>query len=162
MFLLWSAFLLLTGAIVYLSLQDGITAKEQMYKIVEYLQRYTEVDLKDKLGIEMADKDQLAYLLRQGGRTAAFFLLGILGTLSVHMTFRKVNWLGRTCMTSVCLVAIAYFTEKVKEYLPTRHFSREEMLLSIAAVILGFFFVSFITFLGSVLKAIRAWVQSVN
>ncbi|MBP3604932.1 MAG: hypothetical protein J6J79_12380 [Lachnospiraceae bacterium] len=147
--------MLLTGAIVYLSLQDGITAKEQMYKIVEYLQKYTEIDLKDRLGMESADRDQIAYLLRQGGRAVAFFLLGILGTLSVHMTFRKMNWLTKTCITSVCLVAIAYFTEKVKEYLPTRHFSREEMLLSIAAVILGFFFVSFITFLGSVLRAIK-------
>ena len=57
MFLLWSAFLLLTGAIVYLSLQDGITAKEQMYKIVEYLQKYTEIDLKDILEIQMETRE---------------------------------------------------------------------------------------------------------
>ena len=44
--------------------------------------------------------------------------------------------------------------EKVKEYLPTRHFSQKEMFISIAAVILGFVTVSFLTFLGWIIKGI--------
>ena len=152
LFLLWSTFLILMGVIIYLSIQDGIAAKEQMYKIVEYLQEYTEVDLKAKLGIATGDKDQIAYLLRQSGRVAAFFLLGILGTVSVHMTFKKMNWFAKTCITSFALVAIAYCTEKIKEYLPTRHFSREEMLFSIMAVVLGFLLVSAVTLLYHLIK----------
>lgn len=150
LFLLWSTFFVLTAAIVYLSLQDGNEAKDMMKKLIEYLGAYTDKEILSAWG----DADRIEYLLRQSGRAGAFFLLGILGTSAVHLTFRRCNWLVRTILATGGLTAIAYLTEKVKEYLPTRHFSQKEMLISIAAVILGFVTVSFLTFLGWIIKGI--------
>lgn len=145
---LWMSFFVLTVAILYLSLQDGIEAKAQMYKIIEYISRYVDVDV----SMQGEEVNQYIYLLRQGGRFVAFFLLGVLGTVAVHVTFRRVNWLFKTCITAAFPVALAYVTEKVKVYLPTRHYSRDEMLISIAAAILGFMLVSAITFIVWIIK----------
>ena len=151
LFLLWSTFLALTAVIVFLSLQDGNEAKDMMKTLMEYADAYVDKDTVSQIG----DANRIEYLLRQFGRAGAFFLLGILGTSAVHLTFRRCNWLVRTILATGGLTAIAYLTEKVKEYLPTRHFSQKEMLISIAAVILGFLTVSFLTFLGWIIKGIQ-------
>lgn len=150
LFLLWSAFLVLTAAIVFLSLQDGNDAKEMTKRFMEYAARYVDRELIEKLG----KGQQAEYLLRQAGRAGAFFFLGILGTAAVHLTFQKCNWFVRTILATGGLLAIAYLTEKVKEYLPTRHFSEKEMLISIVFVALGFWVVSFLTLLAWMIKGI--------
>lgn len=144
------------AAIVFLSLQDGIEAKEMMKTLMEYMSAYVDKDRVAGPG----DAQQTEYLLRQTGRAGAFFLLGILGTAAVHLTFRRCNWLVRTLLATGGLTAVAYLTEKVKEYLPTRHFSEKEMYISIAAVILGFLTVSFLTFLGWLIKGILRLLHS--
>lgn len=150
LFFLWSAFLVLTASIVFLSLQDGNEAKEMMKQLMEYFSDYVDRDVVAGLG----DAQRVEYLLRQAGRAGAFFLLGILGTVAVHLTFRRCNWIVRTILVIGGLTAIAYLTEKVKVYLPTRHFSEKEMLISITFVIMGFLFVSFITFIFGIIKGI--------
>lgn len=133
-FFLWSGFLFLTAVIVFLSLQDGDKAKMMTKVLMEWASQYVKEDL--LTGI--ADKQQAEYLLRQAGRAGVFFLLGILGTGAVHLTFRRLNALVRTILIIGVLTAIACLTEKVKLYLPSRHFSETEMLVSMAFVILGF------------------------
>ena len=150
LFLLWGAFLILTVAIVFLSLQDGVKAKEMMKVFMEYAAQYVDRELIAGLG----NAQQAEYLIRQAGRAGAFFLLGVLGTAAVHITFQKCNWFFKTVLATGGLLAIAYLTEKVKEYLPTRHFSEKEMLISIASVIAGFLTVSFITFFWWIIKGI--------
>ena len=147
-FLLWSGFLVLAGAILFLSLQDGIEAKEMMKSFMDLISRY----LDKNMVAESGDARQIEYLLRQSGRAGAFLLLGIMGTAAVHFTFRRSNWFVKTLLSISGLLAIAYFTEKVKVYLPTRHFSEKEMLISIVFVILGFFIVSVITLFAWLIK----------
>ena len=154
-FLLWSGFLVLTGMIVFLSLQDGVEAKEMMKQLMNIMSGYLDRDMVMGFG----DAQRLEYLLRQGGRVGAFFILGLLGTSAVHLTFRKCNWLVKTALSVGGLTAIAYFTEKVKEYLPTRHFSEKEMLISIIFVIAGFLTVSMITFFVWVIKGLAGLLQ---
>lgn len=154
-FLLWSGFLVLTGGIVFLSLQDGGEAKEMMKSLMEYMSRYVDKNMITGLG----DPQRLEYLLRQGGRAVAFFLLGMIGTSAVHFSFRKCNWLVKTALSITGLIAIAYFTEKVKEYLPTRHFSEKEMLISIIFVIAGFLVVTMVTFLAWIIKGLTTLLQ---
>ena len=155
-FFLWISFLSLMAAIIFLSIQDGNEAKEMMQKIISYIGRKAESDLPEAV---VSGKEETEYIMRQSGRAIAFFLLGMLGTVTVHMTFQKTNWFIKTGITVICLVAVAYFTEKVKIYLPTRHFSEEEMLISIACVILGFLAVSGLTFciwiIGKLLRLFR-------
>lgn len=155
-FALWTAFLALTAAIVFLSLQDGSEAKEMMKRLMEYLSDYVDRDRIAALG----DSQRIEYLLRQAGRAGAFFLLGILGTAAVHLTFRRYNWIVRTILATGGLTGIAYLTEKVKVYLPTRHFSEKEMLISIAFVIMGFLVVSFFTFILWMIKGIVRLLHS--
>ena len=52
------------------------------------------------------------------------------------------------------LVAIAFLTERLKEYIPSRHYSYEEMMVSIVAVILGFALVSVITLILHTVKGV--------
>lgn len=141
---------MLVAAIVFLSLQDGNEAKEMMRLLMEAMSEYVDRDMIAKLG----DAQRIEYLLRQTGRAGAFFLLGILGTTAVHLTFRRCNWIVRTILATGGLTAIAYLTEKVKEYLPTRHFSEKEMLISIAFVIMGFLAVSVVTFIVWIVRGI--------
>ena len=49
------------------------------------------------------------------------------------------------------LLMIAWITEKCKIYLPTRHYSQDEMMISIAAAMLGFSIVSLITLIHNLI-----------
>ena len=83
-------------------------------------------------------------------------MIGIVGTITIHISFYKSNWLARTTITAVVLVGIAYLTEWLKKYIPSRHYSFEEMMVSILAVIVGFVFVSVVTF---VFKAVKGFFR---
>lgn len=86
----------------------------------------------------------LTYEVRQTGRIAVFFVLGIMGTMTIYLSFRKCNWILKTGITAVLLIAFACLTEKLKIYFPGRHYSYDEMMLSITAVCMGFLLVSVI------------------
>ena len=148
--LVWLLFLGMIGAICYLSFQDGESAKEidRIFtdKVIAYL--YSGEELSTEKLVEVTNT------IRQFGRIVLFFTLGVLGTAAIHLAFHKINWLLRTIISVVVLVGIAVFTERYKMYLPTRHFSEEEMVLSIEGAILGFLFISVVSFVFGIL----AWI----
>ena len=148
--LLWLLFLLCTGVILYLSFQNGEDAKEVGKSfLTEAAQRYYHTnDLSEEV------MTAFTYKVRQGGRLLIFFVLGVLGTGAVHLTFRRIGWFFRMLISVLMLLGIAVFTERFKIYLPTRHFSSAEMMLSIYGAMLGFVFVSVITLVFSLLSAL--------
>ncbi|MDE7006745.1 MAG: hypothetical protein K2P07_01090, partial [Lachnospiraceae bacterium] len=73
--------------------------------------------------------------------------------VAVHVSCTKWNWGIKTFVTAFVLLAIAFFTEKVKVYIPSRHYSYEEMMISMVAVVIGFLAVSVITLTVSALKS---------
>lgn len=147
--LLWVVFLVMVAGVVYLSFQDGREAKTLGKQFIEYIARFKYPERE----ATAQEFDTLTYEVRQAGRVCAFFLIGILGTTAVHMTCKKSSWIIKTIITAVVLVAIAYLTEKLKIYIPTRHYSYEEMMLSIAAVGVGFLLVSVVTLTVQALKS---------
>lgn len=154
---LWAGFLLLVAAVAYLSFQNGAAAKllgrDVIASIAEQGQGNFDT-LKGEFGT-LTGADAVAYLIRQGGRIGAFFMIGILGTVSVYVTFKRCHWMARAGIILPVLVGIAYLTEKLKIYIPGRHYSYEEMLMSITAVLAGFLLVSAVFLLGSLVKAVR-------
>lgn len=145
---LWLCFIAAIGVVAYLSFQNGVEAKAFSRQFIQYAA--------DKVypGKEVTEEEllQLTYTLRQTGRIIIFFLLGILGTVTIHATFRKWRWTWKTGVAAGILFSVAYLTEKLKIYIPTRHYSYHEMMMSIAAVSLGFLLVSAITLCFCVLK----------
>lgn len=155
--LLWAGFLLLVAAVAYLSFQNGAAAKLLGRDVIASIAEQSQGDfdtLKGEFGT-LTGADAVAYLIRQGGRIGAFFMIGILGTVSVYVTFKRCHWVVRAGIILPVLVGIAYLTEKLKIYIPGRHYSYEEMLLSITAVLAGFLLVSAVFLLGSLVKAVR-------
>ena len=148
-FFLWILFLTGVFAVAYLSVQDGEETKLMGKKLIQYL-------AVRKYGESVTETQILAvtYQFRQTGRVVAFFLIGILGTLTIHVTFYRWYWVIRTVLSAGILCAIACVTEKCKNYLPSRHYSYEEMMLSVTAVILGFSLVSVIMVVFHILKEI--------
>lgn len=148
--MLWVCFLTLVAAAVYLSFQDGEQAKALGRQFIQYLagQKYQEAD------VSQTEMTALTYEVRQTGRVALFFLLGIFGTVAIHISFKRCNWVIRTGVTAVILVAIAFLTERLKIYIPSRHYDYEEMMLSIISVIVGFALVSAVTFVLHALKGV--------
>lgn len=157
-FLLWSCFLTAVAVVVYLSFQNGEQSKALGERFISYLarQRYSEREATTQELLE------LTYEVRQLGRVFAFFIIGILGTAAIHVSFRRCNWLVKTGITAIVLVAIAYFTERLKIYIPTRHYSYEEMMLSIISVVMGFILVSVITLTFQALKGFFRLVAAVH
>ncbi len=145
---LWGMFLLTVACVAYLSFQSGEDAKAFGKEFIGELAkaRYSQKVVTD------SDMDAFTYLVRQNGRALAFFVIGILGTVTFHVTFYKCNWLLRTTITVTVLGAIAYLTEKLKLYIPTRHYSYEEMLISLRAVAAGFIMASAIILAAGALK----------
>ncbi len=145
---LWGVFLLMICGIVFLSFQNGVEAKEISNRFI--------LQLVQRIGAQSSMTDmelqELTYDVRQSGRVVAFLLLGIVGTITVYFSFPRCSWCAKTGITALILVAIAFFTEKLKVYVPTRHYSYEEMMVSISAVMLGFSMVSLITLAVRALK----------
>lgn len=138
---LWVAFIGCLVVILILSFQDGGDAKELgKGTIYSFAQHY--------YGVEDVPEDVLiifTYKFRQIGRILIFCLLAILGTCTIHLTFHNWLWVVRATISGSILMFIAVFTEEYKNFLPTRHFSKEEMLYSIGGVLIGFIYISTIT-----------------
>lgn len=145
---LWICFVAAVGVVTYLSFQNGEDAKVFGRQFIQYVADKVYSDRK-ATNEEILN---LTYEIRQMGRIIAFFLIGILGTATIHISFQKCRWIWKTGAAAVILLAIAYLTEKLKIYIPARHYSYQEMMLSIAAVSMGFLLVSFITLCFCILK----------
>ena len=146
--ILWIMFVILVAGVAYLSFQNGEDAKrlgrQMIIKLAE--SQNPQQEITDQ------ELDALTYVVRQNGRALAFLVIGIIGTVTIHVSCRKCNWLAKTVITAFILVAIACLTEKLKVYIPTRHYSYEEMLISIEAVVTGFILVSVITLTAKAVK----------
>lgn len=146
--MLWLVFLSLVAGVAYLSFQNGEDARlfgrQTMIRMAQV--QHPQQEVTDQ------ELNVFIYNVRQSGRALAFLAIGIIGTITIHLSCRKCNWFIKTIITAVILVAIAYFTEKLKIYIPTRHYSYEEMMISIAAVSTGFLLVSIVTLAAKLLK----------
>lgn len=147
--LLWVCFLAAIGIVAYLSFQNV----EKYQKIgKQFIQYIAEQKYADRPATEEEIRI-LTYEVRQTGRVAAFFLLGIMGTITIYLSFKKCNWILKTGIAAVILIAVACLTEKLKVYFPGRHYSYDEMILSITAVCMGFLLVSVISLCFRILKS---------
>lgn len=152
----WILFLGILGLILYLSFQNGNDAKALGADIIrEAACKYYHLD-----SIPEPDLLEFTRKVRQLGRCVIFVLMGILGTNVVHVTLHRINWCIRTVIAAVILIAIAVFTEKFKVYLPTRHFSESEMMISIYGTLLGFGVVSLISGIYSLIHLISEYFSS--
>lgn len=147
-FALWLLFILMVAGISYISFQNGEETKEIGKGTIAQLTK-----MKNHQGaVTQEQLDKVTYFIRQWGRAIAFLMIGIVGTVTIHVTFIKCSWAIRSGIAIFILAVIAYLTEKLKIYIPTRHYSFEEMMISMAAVGVGFVSVSVIIFLGRLLK----------
>ena len=138
----WILFLGVLGAIIYLSLQNGeaakATGKSYIYSLAQWY--YGVEDVPEIVMVSFT------YKFRQIGRIGIFFGLGILGTNVVFVTFPKLLWILRSMISAAMLLGVAVFTERIKIYLPSRHFSEQEMMYSIFGAMLGFVFIAVVYF----------------
>ncbi len=148
LFSLWFVFLSMVAGITFLSLQNGEETKMLGNRmIMEFAKAgHGQEEVTQTL------LDSVTYVIRQGGRALAFLMIGIVGTVTMYVTCQKCNWLIRAGLTVLMLASIAYLTEKLKIYIPSRHYSFEEMMISMMATAVGFACVSVIIFLGKILK----------
>lgn len=146
--MLWLIFIFMIGGIVYVSFQSGEESKELGKKFIRHIPQIQQIESAQE------DMDNFNYLFRQGGRILAFLMIGIVGTITIHVTFAGCNWLFKTTITLMIITAIACFTEKMKVYIPSRHYSYEEMMLSVMSAVAGFLAVSVLTLLCKALKGI--------
>ena len=86
------------------------------------------------------------------GRTIAFFIIGILGTATIHLSSERLPWIVKSVLSAGILLVIAWVTERCKIYLSTRHYSQDEMMISMAASMLGFSLVSLITLIYNLIQ----------
>lgn len=163
--ILWLSFLLMVAVVMYLSFQNGAAAKmlgkDVIANIAERQKSEEWSTLKGEFGT-LTGADAVAYLIRQGGRILAFFMIGMSGTIAVQVTFRKSNRFLKNGMILFVLVGIAYLTEKLKIYIPGRHYSYEEMVMSIIAVAAGFAVVLIISFFVRLLKKLLHEKQTLS
>lgn len=145
--LFWMVFLASVATIAYLSFQNGVSSAELGSDVIEKLAtRYYEKDT-----VSTTELYRFTYYFRQMGRTIAFFIIGILGTATIHLSSEHLPWIVKTALSAGILLLIAWATEKLKIYLPSRHYSQDEMMISIAAAMLGFSIVSLITLVGNLI-----------
>lgn len=145
---LWICFIAVVAIVTYLSFQNGEDAKAFGKQFIQY----TAEKVYQKEQVADTDLLDFTYLIRQSGRVLAFFVIGVLGTLTIHLSFPKWNWLIKTGFTAILLVSIACLTERLKIYIPSRHYSYEEMIYSILAVGAGFLLVTVFTLLFHIMK----------
>lgn len=135
-FLVWCLFIGLLAAIIYFSFQNGEVSKQIGEKLFRTINDKLTLNLSlDEMSLE--DQTKFIWLFRQAGRVLIFFLLGIVGCVTVMITFPRMNILMQAVLSGGVLTAIAYATEKGKDYLADRHYSYYEMILSICAVLAG-------------------------
>ena len=145
---LWMSYLAVLILILFLSFEDGESAKNFGKKTIRYLaeEHYDTDDIPEEVMLTFT------YKVRQLGRIVLFMALGVLGTMTIHVTFHRLPWIVRAIISITMLLAVAIFTERYKVYLPTRHFSSTEMKYSIAGALSGFAFVSAVTFVFSFVR----------
>ena len=146
-FMLWVIFIVMVGGIVFVSVQNGEESKDLGKQMILQIANARNASSED-------DVAGITYLIRQSARAIAFLLVGMVGTLAVYVSFNKWNWFIKTGITVCILAFIACFTEKLKIYIPSRHYRYEEMMISLAAVAAGFLIVSLLTLLGKALKGL--------
>lgn len=134
-----------------MSFQNGEDAKQFGDRLILYLAGLLSDETMTKKEIE-----SVIYQVRQCGRAAAFLLIGMVGTITIHVSCPGCNWGIKTGITAFVLLAIAFLTERLKIYIPSRHYSYEEMLISILAVTVGFLVVTMITLTAKALKGL--WI----
>lgn len=150
---LWFIFIVMVAAICYLSFQNGEAAKALGSQVISQL-----ADAQDTEGAAAEEAlANLTYLIRQSGRAIAFLMIGIVGTTAIYVTCAKWNWFLKSGIAVVILMTIACLTEKLKIFIPSRHYSYEEMMISIMAAGAGFLAVSLITLLGKLLKGLTRY-----
>ena len=146
--LFWMIFLVSVATIVYLSFQNGTNSAELGSDVIEKLAaEYYEKDT-----VSTTELYKFTYYFRQMGRTIAFFIIGILGTATIHLSSERLPWIVKSVLAAGILLVIAWFTERCKIYLPTRHYSQDEMMISMAASMLGFSLVSLITLIYNLIQ----------
>lgn len=146
--LFWMIFLVSVATIVYLSFQNGTSSAELGSDVIEKLAaEYYEKDT-----VSTTELYKFTYYFRQMGRTIAFFIIGILGTATIHLSSERLPWIVKSVLAAGILLVIAWVTEKCKIYLPTRHYSQDEMMISMAASMLGFSIVSLITLIYNLIQ----------
>ena len=146
--LFWMIFLVSVATIVYLSFQNGTSSAELGSDVIEKLAaEYYEKDT-----VSTTELYKFTYYFRQMGRTIAFFIIGILGTATIHLSSERLPWIVKSVLSAGILLVIAWVTEKCKIYLPTRHYSQDEMMISMAASMLGFSIVSLITLIYNLIQ----------
>lgn len=138
----WILFIGVLGLVLYLSLQNGeaakATGKDYIHRLAQFY--YGVDDIPESVMLSFT------YKLRQAGRVGIFFGLGVLGTNVIFVTFPRLLWILRSMISAVMLLGVAFFTEWIKIYLPSRHFSEKEMGYSIFGAMLGFVFVAVVYF----------------
>lgn len=149
---LWFIFIVTVAVVAYLSFQSGEDAKALGSGVIEAIAGAQHPGV----SVTEGELDKMAYVIRQSGRILAFAVIGIVGTITIHATCKKRGWIFKTMVTAAVLLTIAYLTEKLKVYIPSRHYSYEEMIISITAVSGGFLFVSVITLFIKVIKGVAS------
>lgn len=147
---LWFIFIISVIAIAFLSFESGAQSKELGEKIVLRIC----AKLKPEHVVTEDELFLINYVFRQSARIFAFLVLGMLGTITIHASMRRAGWFAKTIVSGGVLFVIAYVTERFKEYIPGRHYSYKEMLLSMIAAAAGFMFVSLV----SLLKQMITWL----
>lgn len=147
-FLLWLVFLTVVAVVFYTSFQNGEEAARLGKDVIAKLA----VEYFDKDTVSSAELNRFTYQLRQLLRTIAFIGVGLWGTAAIHVSFRKLPWIIRTLLSGSMVVMLAWITEKGKVYFPTRHYSYNQMMISIVSALLGFFLVSAITLIRDLVQ----------
>lgn len=145
---LWIGLFAIVAAIAYLSFQGGEAAKALGTDLIggAASRYYGTKELTE------TQYNAMAYVIRQSGRIIAFFVMGVWCSITIHATFHRLNWVIRTIIIVLFLLVVAVLTERLKIYIPTRHYSKEEMMLSIYGALGGAAIVSIVTFVYSLVK----------
>lgn len=139
--LFWVAFLAVAAIIIYTSFQSG----EEAAQLGKGMITRMAAEYYDRDTISSVEMNRFTYHVRQLLRTVAFIGVGILGTATIHVSFRKMHWIIKTLLAGSIVVLLAWITEMGKICFPTRHYSYNQMMISIVSALLGFLLVSAIT-----------------
>ena len=108
--LFWMVFLASVAVIAYLSFQNGTSSAELGSDVIEKLA--TEYYEKDT--VSTTELYKFTYYFRQIGRTIAFFLIGILGTATIHLSSERLPWIVKSVLAAGILLLIAWITETLQ------------------------------------------------
>ena len=109
---MWAIFTIILLVTLTLSFQTGTATKALEKPLVSQVTN-TMTTLPSEEAILT-----ITYYIRQIGRALLFFLLGLTGSWSIHLTFRKTAARNRLLGTTLMLFIISYFTEKMKIFIP--------------------------------------------